>query len=137
MAAGEHARQQDAVVVAARLVAEHDDLETAAAADHLLHQSRAGHPVAHDDQPSARAHDPASTATAQILNSGISLVGSRAAFVRRFAEPWPPQWNGTNTVSSRMDAVTFKRTDAEARRVVSTTASPSASRWRRAVAGCI
>ena len=40
--------------------------------------------------------------TAHTLNSGIRLVGSSAGLVSRLTEPAPPQWNGTNTVSSLM-----------------------------------
>ena len=118
VAAGEHARQQDAVVVAAGLVAEDGDrkLIAAAAREHVFHQPRARHAVADDDQAAfAVAHAGLSDAgaraglkscatcrtesrstvvsarTAQTLNSGIPLVGSRAALVRRFADNIPPQ----------------------------------------------
>ena len=40
--------------------------------------------------------------TAQTLNSGIFETGSSAALVSRLAHAGPPQWNGTNSVSSRM-----------------------------------
>ena len=50
--AGEHAREQDAVVVAVRLVAEHRDVEAIAAAarEHVLDEAGARHAVADDDE---------------------------------------------------------------------------------------
>ena len=50
--AGEDAREQDPVVVAVRLVAEHRDVEdlVAALGDHVLDESGAGHAVADDDE---------------------------------------------------------------------------------------
>ena len=95
---GQHARQQDPVVVAVRFVAEHRHVETiaAAAGQYVLHQPRACHAVADHDQPPLRAHSGASdrngsTRTAQTLNSGIRLVGSSAGLVRRFTDCSPPQ----------------------------------------------
>ena len=49
--------------------------------------------------------------TAHTLNSGMRLVGSSAGLVSRLIEPAPPQWNGTNTVSSRMSRVTPRAGD--------------------------
>ena len=53
IASGKDIRQQDAVVVAVRLVAEHGDVEVLAAApgQHLLDRADPGHTVAHDDEP--------------------------------------------------------------------------------------
>ena len=52
VSAGEHARQQDAVVVAVRLVAEDRDVEqlAAAARQHVFDETGAGHAVADDDE---------------------------------------------------------------------------------------
>ena len=126
VASGQHAREQDAVVVAVRLVAEHGDRERAASAagEHLLDQPGAGHAVADHDQTPRAAHAgcPAAavaTRAAHTLNSGIRLIGSSAAFVNRLADCSPPQWNGTNTVSSRIVGVTLNVKVAVPRRVVS------------------
>jgi hypothetical protein len=43
-----------------------------------------------------------STATGQVLNSGIRDVGSSASLVSALTQAAPPQWNGTNTVSRRL-----------------------------------
>ncbi len=53
MAPGEHAREQDPVIVTVGLVTEHDDVEAVAAAapEELLHEARPGHSVADDDEP--------------------------------------------------------------------------------------
>ena len=52
VAARQHAREKNAVVVAARLVAEHHDVEAASApaAEEIVHEPRARHAVADDDQ---------------------------------------------------------------------------------------
>ncbi len=52
LSAAQDVRQQDAVVVAVRLVAEHDDVELLrpAAREHLLDGARAGHAVPDDDE---------------------------------------------------------------------------------------
>ena len=71
--------------------------------------------------------DGRSTRTAQTLNSGIRLIGSRASFVSRLADPSPPQWKGRKTVSSRILLVTSTRKRPRPRRVVSTTSPPDAS----------
>jgi hypothetical protein len=100
VAAGEHAREQNAVVVAVRFVAKDGDLEQVAAAHaHVFGQAGAGHAVAHNDEASLSVHvgrsSPSgswgSARTAQTLNSGILLVGSSAGLVRRFADCSPPQ----------------------------------------------
>src|SRR5690606_12739161 len=119
------------------------DLEAGAAAalEHFLDEPRAGHAVADDYQPFPAAHSVLSSAaaarTAQTLNSGIRLVGSSAPLVSRFAEPAPLQWNGTNTVSSRIDRVTLSTNVASPLLVRSVTARPSESPSLRAVPGCI
>ena len=45
--------------------------------------------------------------TAQTLNSGIRDTGSSAGLVSRFAHPVPLKWNGTNSVSIRIDDVSL------------------------------
>ena len=52
VAAREHAREKNTVVVAARLVAEHHDIEavSAAATEEIVHKPRARHAVADDDE---------------------------------------------------------------------------------------
>ena len=59
----QHVRQQDPVVVAVRLVAEHDDVELlgAAARQDLLDGARAGHAVADDHELSLSIVAPASS----------------------------------------------------------------------------
>src|SRR4029079_8314405 len=98
VAAGEDTREQNPVVVPAVLVDEDADAKpiAAAAGEYILDQSRAGHPIADDDEMFFGAHAgfescAAAARTAQTLNSGISLVGSSAALVRRFADCAPPQ----------------------------------------------
>src|SRR5207245_11192658 len=117
-------------------VAEHGDPEQLAAAtvEHVLDQTGAGHAVADDDEVAFRVHV---ARTAQTLNSGISLVGSRAALVKRFADCSPPQWNGRKIVSSRIVGVSLSMNVPAPRRVVRVTRPPSARACRRAVAGCI
>src|SRR5438105_1371656 len=79
-------RQKDAVVVAARLVAEDRDVEVlaAAAGEHVLDQAGARHAVADHDEPLPSAHSTCApaTCTAHTLNSGMPLVGSSAGLVR-------------------------------------------------------
>ena len=91
VAARQHAREQNAVVVAARLVAEHRDVEAARAAalEQIFDESRARHAVADDDQPLFTHR--LSIRTAHTLNSGMRLTGSSASFVRRFADDSPGQ----------------------------------------------
>src|SRR6185436_7067558 len=62
---------------------------------------------------------------AQTLNSGILLVGSSAGFVRTFTECSPPQWKGTNSVSSRIESVILTLNTAVPRRVRSVARSPA------------
>jgi hypothetical protein len=52
VAAGEHARQQNAVVITARLVSEHDDVEAARAParEQIVDEPGAGHTVPNDDE---------------------------------------------------------------------------------------
>ena len=56
LVAGQHVREQDAVVVAVRLVAEHGDREllAAAAREDLLDRAGARHAVADDHEPALR-----------------------------------------------------------------------------------
>jgi hypothetical protein len=96
MAPGEHAGQENAVVVAVRLVAENDDVELvgAAAGEYILDQPCAGHAVADHHQTPFRGHcafSRVSTRTAHVLKAGMRLVGSSAAIVSLFADPSPPQ----------------------------------------------
>ena len=89
---GEDARQQDAVVVPVRLVAEDGHVEPVRAApgEQIVDEPGAGHAVAdHDETVPRHAHD--SPRTAQTLNSGIRLTGSSAAWVRRLIDCAPPQ----------------------------------------------
>ena len=77
--AGEHRRQQDAVVVDVGLVAEDRDVELRRVLEDLLDAGHAGHAVADDDERSLAAarSDPAS-------GSGLAFDGSR----RSVALPW-------------------------------------------------
>src|SRR6266851_2998714 len=86
VALGENAGEQDAVVVAVGLVAEHGDLPARAAAprEQLLDETRAGHPVPDHHQPLLQLPPP-SMRTAQTLISGMRLTGSSAALVSRLA----------------------------------------------------
>ena len=88
--------------------------------------------------PSQRAARRAAvTSTAQTLNSGMPETGSVASVVSRLTLSVPAQWNGTNTVSGRIESVTLRR----ARRASpapwsSRTRSPSATPSRAASSGC-
>ena len=91
--AGQDTREQDAVVVAVRLVAEHRDVEPLAAApgQQVFDESGAGHAVADDDESGFGGQGMSSlpqgeTRTAQTLNSGIRLIGSSASLVRRLTD---------------------------------------------------
>ena len=77
-----------------------------------------------------------STATGQVLNSGIRDVGSSASLVSALTQAAPPQWNGTNTVSGRMPGSSRASSTALPRGVHSRTGSPSAMPCRRASSGC-
>src|SRR4051794_36921703 len=125
-------RQQDAVVGAVGLGAEDGDRHPVlrVAGAQLLDEAGAGHAVADDDHLGA-LHAARSTRTAQTLNSGIFEIGSSAGLVTRFALPWPPQWNGMNTVSERIVAVTRAAPRAVPRRLTTRTGSPPPipSRW--------
>src|SRR5256886_12526669 len=111
VALGEHAGEQDAVVVAVGLVAEHGDLPALAAVprEQLLDEARARHPVADHHQPLLQLPPPSMRA-AQTLNSGMRLTGSSAALVSRLA---PSQWKETKTVSCRKNGLhsTVKRSE--------------------------
>jgi hypothetical protein len=52
--AGQHRREQHAVVVDVRLVAEDGDVEVGLVGEHVLEAGHAGHAVAHEDQPCTR-----------------------------------------------------------------------------------
>src|SRR5215831_12920126 len=58
-----------------------------------------------------------STRHAQTLYSGIFEIGSSARFVSRFADFFPGQWYGTNTVSGRMAFTIWAGTMTSPRRV--------------------
>src|SRR5215831_9310290 len=66
-----------------------------------------------------------STRHAQTLYSGIFEIGSSFRFVRRFADFFPGQWYGTNTVSGRMVFTNFAGTTISPRRVITRTSSRS------------
>src|SRR5215203_2553097 len=155
--AGEDSREQDAIVVAVRLVAEHDDLVAVVPAtrDELLDEPRTDHPIPDHDEPlsvGTGEHlalcllhalitpwrtDGASMRTAHTLNSGMRLVGSSAGLVSRLIELGPPQWNGTKRVSSRMSRVSRARATAVPRRDTSVTSAPSTTPARFAAMGLI
>ena len=77
-----------------------------------------------------------SSATGQVLNSGIRDVGSSASLTSAFTHAAPPQWNGTNTVSRRMPGSRRASSTALPRGVDSRTGSPSAIPCTRASSGC-
>src|SRR6266496_6532275 len=118
---GQDMRQQHPVVRPATLGAYHRDAHVGVTRSQLLHQARAGHPVAHDDH----VHDARSRRTAQTLNSGMRDVGSSASLVTRLAHPDPPQWNGSNTVSARIVSVMRTGPTASPRRLTTRITSPS------------
>src|SRR5262249_17979987 len=76
-----------------------------------------------------------STLTAQTLNSGMRLTGSSAALVRRLTDCSSPQWNGTKTVSSRAQGVTFTLKVAPPRRLTRLIVSPSRNPYAEAARG--
>src|SRR5437879_3984245 len=78
-----------------------------------------------------------STRAAQVLNSGIREMGSRAGLVRLLTRPAPPQWKGTNRVSERIVGVIRAGTSTCPRRLTTRTSSPSPMPYRSAKCGCI
>jgi len=75
--------------------------------------------------------------TAQTLNSGIRLVGSRAAMVNRLAAWSPPQWKGAKMVSSRMPVLTSTAKVTLPRRLSTTRDLPGRTPSRVAKRGWI
>src|SRR4029450_6311479 len=110
--------------------------------EEVLDEAGPRHPVSDDPEagfraPAPRAPTTAATPAAQTLSPGMAVPGAAAAFVRRLADRASPQWNGTNTVSSRIAGVILSVNVASARRVESITRAPFESPYSLAVAGCI
>ena len=145
--AGEHAREQDAVVVAVRLVAEHRDVEAIAAAAASTSSTRRAPamplPMTTRRAFALIARGPrrrgVAARTAQTLNSGMRLIGSSAG-VRQPVDRLlaAPVERHEHRVLADRRASTFSRERRRpAARRQRARASPSATPSSCAVAGCI
>ncbi len=89
LAAVQHVRKQNAVVISVWLVAIHRDIETirAPARQDLFDRACAGHSVSDDNKIFFFHNDTFEIRAAQTLNSGIRDVRSSAGLVSKFARP--------------------------------------------------
>src|SRR5579862_3304175 len=103
MSTSQDAGEEDAVVIARGLVSEDYQVKAGAtvAGEYLLGEPCACHPIPDDHESLLSCHllscsswPVRSMRTAQTFNSGILLVGSRAGFVKRLTDCFPPQWKG-------------------------------------------